>query len=70
MIKELIDKYIALSMAINVFKQDRESLVGSKVAVVYFAKINAIIEQMKNDFYSIKWKLLNKYHLEVRSIGN
>ncbi|WP_156035982.1 hypothetical protein [Virgibacillus halodenitrificans] len=45
-----IKEYIALSLAINVFKHDRPLFKGWSMANLYLSKIDHVVEQMQNDF--------------------
>ncbi|MCR1834957.1 hypothetical protein NSA56_11180 [Oceanobacillus caeni] len=66
--KALVDKYIAMPMAITVFKQDTKSFEESKVFGVYLDKIESVLKQLKKDFYSLKRDMITKYHLDIRCI--
>lgn len=66
--KELINEYIALPMAIKVFRQDRETFATFKLGNLYQDKLDATIEKMKEDFYAIKKELLTKHHTEIKRI--
>jgi len=68
--KPLIDKYIAMPMAITVFKRDTKSFEESKVYGVYLDKIDSVLKQLKEDFYSLKSEMITKYHLDIRCIDS
>ena len=67
--QDLILKYIAMPMAIKIFKDDRESFKVSKVAPIYFDLIESILKQLEKDFKQLKADMFTKYHLDIRYLG-
>lgn len=68
--KELIDRYIALPMAINVFKQDREEFKKFKMGPVYLTLLDPAIEKATQNFYELKKDMISKHHIDIKRIGN
>ncbi|WP_029265663.1 hypothetical protein [Virgibacillus alimentarius] len=66
--KNLIDKFIAMPLAVTVFKQDQNQFKSFKMRNLYLDKLDAVIDRMEKDFYSLKQTLISKYHLDVKVI--
>ncbi|TMN20806.1 hypothetical protein FFL34_00780 [Lentibacillus cibarius] len=64
-----MEKYIALPIALKVFRHDYKEFAKFKTANVYLNKIDAVIEHMRNDYFGIKKQLITIYHTEIRYIG-
>lgn len=64
--KKLIDRYIALPMAITVLKQDREEFKKFKMAPVYKRLMDPVIEKASSDFYELKRDIISKHHLDIK----
>lgn len=67
--KKLIDRYITLPMAINVFKQDQNYFSKFKMGNIYLDWLDAAIEKASQDFYELKSDMISKYHMNVKRIG-
>src|SRR5699024_10418850 len=67
--KGLIDRYITLPMAINVFKKDQERFKKFKMRGLYLDLLDAAIDKASQDFYELKGKLISENHLDVKKIG-
>ncbi|MYL56223.1 hypothetical protein GLW20_01730 [Virgibacillus halodenitrificans] len=61
-----IKEYIALPLAINVFKHDRPLFKGWSMANLYLSKVDHVVKQMEKDFNQIK----GKYYNRVRKLNN
>ncbi len=68
--KKLIDKYIALSLAITVFKLDQEKFKQLKAANVYLDKLDAVIDQVRKDLHRLKRNLIVKHHMDIKKVSN
>ncbi|HLR69511.1 MAG TPA: hypothetical protein VK105_20680 [Virgibacillus sp.] len=66
--KNLIDKFIALPLAINVFQQDQERFKSFKMGNLYLDKLDAVIDQLKEDFYALKKEFISKHHMDIKRI--
>ncbi|WP_121615189.1 hypothetical protein [Virgibacillus halodenitrificans] len=61
-----IKEYIALPLAINVFKHDRPLFKGWSMANLYLSKIDHVVGQMQADFNQMR----GKYYNRVRKLEN
>lgn len=52
--KELINKYIAIPLAINVLRLDRNEFQVFKAKNIYLDMVDSAIEQLKKDFYELR----------------
>ena len=66
--KSIIDKYIAMPMAITVFKQDRKSFESFKIGNLYQDKLDATMKKLREDFYLMKKELISQHHLDIKCI--
>lgn len=66
--KPIIDKYIAMPMAITVFKQDQITFKSFKIGNLYQDKLDAAIDKLKEDFYFMKKELISRHHLDVKCL--
>lgn len=66
--KQLLNKFIALPMAITVFKQDYKTFEPYRAGNLYQDKLQVVIDQMKKDFYKIKSELVRN-NTQVRLIN-
>lgn len=67
--RKLIDRYITLPMAINVFKQDQDYFSKFKMGNIYLDWLDAAIDKASEDFYELKSDMISKYNLSVKRIG-
>lgn len=67
--KKLIDRYIALPMAINVLKQDRQEFKKFTMGPAYLALLDPAIEKATQDFYELKKDMISKHHVDIKRIG-
>jgi len=67
--KKLIDRYIALPMAISVLKQDREEFKKFTMGPVYLTLLDPAIEKATQDFYDLKKDMISKHHVDIKRIG-
>ncbi|MYL56321.1 hypothetical protein GLW20_02250 [Virgibacillus halodenitrificans] len=61
-----IKEYIALPLAINVFKHDRPLFKNWSMANLYLSKIDHVVEQIQDDFTQLR----GKYYNRVRKLEN
>lgn len=66
--EDLIRKYIAIPMALTVFKQDKEEFSKYQLGNIYEDMIDSIVEQMHQDYFKIKTELLTKHHIDIKRI--
>lgn len=67
--KRLIEKYIAIPLAISVFKKDREEFKEFKTSNVYLDMVDSAVGQLKKEFYAIRQDL-NKQQVNINKIGS
>lgn len=67
--KHLIERYIALPMAINVLKQDREEFKKFTMGPVYLTLLDPAIEKATQDFYDLKNDMISKHHVDIKRVG-
>jgi len=67
--KKLIDRYIALPMAINVLKQDRQEFKKFMMGPAYLTLLDPAIEKATQDFYELKKDMISKHHVDIKRIG-
>ncbi|MEN2765693.1 hypothetical protein [Ornithinibacillus xuwenensis] len=70
MSQEMLSKYIAMPMAIKVFKQDLENFKKVKLGNLYQDMLESIIERMQEDFYKLKDELHSRYRIDVKRLKN
>lgn len=68
-VKDLVLRFIAMPMAVQVFKQDKEQFRKSKAQAVYLDLIDSVLEKLQEDFNQLKSDMYTKYHLDVKSLG-
>lgn len=61
-----IKEYIALPLAINVFKHDRPLFKGWSMSNLYLSKIDHVINQMQADFTQMR----GMYYNRIRKLDN
>lgn len=67
--EKAIFSFIALPLALKVFRRDQEEFEVSKVANVYLDKLDAVIDQLQKDINRIKHELITVHHIDVRYLG-
>src|SRR5699024_7416915 len=67
--KKLIDRYLALPMAINVLKQDRQEFKKFMMGPAYLTLLDPAIKKATQDFYELKKDMISKYHIKIKRIG-
>lgn len=68
--KKLIDRYIALPLAINVMKQDRQEFKKFMMGPAYLTLLDPAIEKATQDFYELKKDMISKYHLDIKKLDS
>ena len=66
--KQQIDKYVALDLALKVFRLDYNKFKDFKAAHVYLDKLDAIIDQITNDLYTLKINLITEHHVNIKQV--
>lgn len=66
--EELIKRYIAMPMAVAVFKQDKEKFSEFRLGNLYEDMLDAIIERMQQDYFHLKKELITKHHIDIKKI--
>ena len=67
--KYVVLRFITMPMAIQIFKQDKESFAASKVNMLYEDLFDSILNKLQNDFKKLKADMYSKHHMDVRYIG-
>ena len=67
--KEVVNKYIALSLAIKVFRKDKEIFADFKFGNLYQDELDAVIDLLQNDFNELKREMYTVHHLDVKYLG-
>lgn len=68
--QDIINRYIAIPLAIKVFKQDQKEFQDFRIGNLYLDLLDCIIDQLKNDFLQLKKEMYSKYHLDIKYLGN
>lgn len=63
--KTILD-FIILSLALKVFRRDQKAFKDFKMWNLYLDKLDAVINQLQQDFNNVKKELITKYHIDVR----
>jgi hypothetical protein len=66
--EELIKNYIAIPMAVAVFKQDKEKFSEYQLGNLYEDLIDSIIVRIQQDYFIIKRELLTEHHIDIKKI--
>lgn len=66
---DIVKRYIAMPMAIKVFKQDKERFNEFKLGNLYEDMLDSIIERMQQDFFNLKDEM-NSKHINLRKIDS
>jgi hypothetical protein len=66
--RELINKYIAMPMAIKVFIQDIEKFNEFKLGNLYVDMLDSIIQRMHQDYFDLKAELISIHHVDVKKL--
>ncbi|MBP1950313.1 hypothetical protein [Virgibacillus litoralis] len=64
----MINNYVTIPMAIRVLRQDREVLNDFKMYRIYLSKIDAVLEQLQQDFNATKKHLYTIDHVKISCI--
>lgn len=67
--KEVVNKYIALSLAIKVFRKDKEIFADFKFGNLYQDELDAVIDLLLNDFNELRKELYTVHHIDVKYLG-
>lgn len=67
--KEVVNKYIALSLAIKVFRKDKEIFADFKFGNLYQDELDAVIDLLLNDFNELRKEMYTVHHLDVKYLG-
>lgn len=67
--RDIINRYIAIPMAIKVFQQDQKEFQKFKIGNLYLDLLDSIIEQLKSDFLELKKEMYSFYHIDIKYVG-
>ncbi|WP_163527867.1 hypothetical protein [Halobacillus ihumii] len=67
--REVINKFIAIPLAIKVFRMDREQVKDFKTAHVYLDKLDAVLVKLQEDFNTLKKDMYTVHHMDIRYLG-
>jgi len=68
-VQQIINRYIALPLAIKIFKKDQAEFQKFKIGNLYLDLLDNLIEQINNDYLELKREMYSKYHLDVKYLG-
>nr|WP_026681321.1 hypothetical protein [Priestia megaterium] len=68
-LKQLIQDFITLPMAIKVYEQDKKLVEDFYMANIYISMFDANIERLKKEFIETKKKMYTNYHVDVKRVG-
>ncbi|WBX80706.1 hypothetical protein PD280_02425 [Virgibacillus salarius] len=70
-LKQLIQDFIVIPMAIKVYEQDKKLIAADfTMANLYISMIDAVIDRLRQVQIETKKKLYTKYHVDVKRVGN
>ncbi len=64
--KELINKYIAIPLAISVLRLDRDEFKNFKNKNIYLDMVDSAIEKLEKDFYELR-RIMHHTHIKRMS---
>lgn len=67
--KDVVLRFVTLPMTIKVFREDKKNFSESKIHVLYYDLIDAVLEKLESDFRQLKAEMYMKHHLDVRYLG-
>ncbi len=67
--REVINKFIAIPLAIKVFRMDREQIKDFKTAHVYLDKLDAVLVKLQEDFNILKKDMYTLHHIDIKFLG-
>lgn len=65
---DVIDRFIATSLAIKVFKRDQKLFEDFKMGDVYLDKTDATIDKLYEDFNNLKREMYTVHHIDIRKL--
>ncbi|MGM0940374.1 MAG: hypothetical protein ACQEWU_05300 [Bacillota bacterium] len=68
-LKQLIQDFITLPMAIKVYEQDKKLVEDFYMANIYISMIDANIERLRQAQIETKKKMYTNYHVDVKRVG-
>lgn len=67
---ELIDRFIATSLAIKVFRRDYNLFADFKFRSVYQGKLDKIIEVLVQDFNDLRKDMYTVHHIDIKRLSD
>ncbi|GAA0439469.1 MULTISPECIES: hypothetical protein [Virgibacillus] len=68
-LKQLIQDFIVIPVAIKVYEQDKKLVEDFYMANIYISMIDANIEQLNKETIETKKKMYTQYHVDVKRVG-
>ncbi|WP_339227848.1 hypothetical protein NSQ77_20040 [Oceanobacillus sp. FSL K6-2867] len=66
---DLVNQFIATSLAIKVFRRDKELFADFKFFELYQAKLDKIIEVLVQDFNNLRKDMYTVHHIDIKKIS-
>lgn len=65
---DIVNQFIATSLAIKVFKRDQKAFMDFKFRDLYLDKTDAAIDKLYEDFNNLKRDMYTKHHIDIRQL--
>lgn len=65
---DIVNQFIATSLAIKVFKRDQKSFMDFKFFELYLDMTDAVIDKLQEDLNTLRKELITKHHIDVRQL--
>ena len=65
---DIVNQFIATSLAIKVFKRDQDSFMDFKFFELYLDMTDAVIGRLQEDLNALRKEMITKHHIDVRQI--
>lgn len=65
---DIVNQFIATSLAIKVFKRDQTDFMDFKFFELYLDMTDAIISRLQEDLNALRKEMITKLHIDVRQL--
>ena len=65
---DIVNQFIATSLAIKVFKRDQDSFLDFKFFELYLDMTDAIIGRLQEDLNALRKEMITEHHIDVRQL--
>ncbi|RHW29442.1 hypothetical protein [Oceanobacillus profundus] len=66
---DIVNQFIATSLAIKIFKRDQTAFMDFKFFELYLDMTDAVIGRLQEDLNGLRKEMITKHHIDVRQIN-